>query len=242
MNTLTLHTVATEHPDTFLVYWSNSIKRTPNALKVQIKAQIEDKNIAAELSAMQHLLEVKNVLGENSLGNPNMKLTVSLGAIRKLHHQQSDKVHLIRYANFLTTRFAGSVINVDKDQHWFKDAHLGTIESLVIDTPRLETIQVVGLGEVGITKHVLDRLGERVLEDPTPQGAWKRLVKIASDRSIVEVARQAKWSPRNGQEGRYFMSATRKLVLVVTDKPGEGKRLVTTYPANHQFCAMRKAA
>jgi hypothetical protein len=37
------------------------------------------------------------------------------------------------------------------------------------------------------------------------------------------------------QEGRYFLNAKRDLVLVVTDNPREGKRLVTTYPATSQF-------
>lgn len=119
MNTLKTHALATNLADTFMVYWTNSSSRPGGLIKVRVTQKMPDAVIAAELAAMQYLLEIKEVIGRNLVGNANTKLTVSRGAIRKLRRCQSDKSHLAPYANFLTTRFAGSPICVEKDTRWF---------------------------------------------------------------------------------------------------------------------------
>ncbi len=251
MNILKIHTLATSQSDTFIVYWSNSTVRLGGLLKVRVTAPIEDRHIAAELAAMQHLLEVKCILGNKLVGNAGTQLIVSLGAIRKLHRRQSDKVHLVPFANFLTTRFAGCGLKVDKDTVWFNGFQPDSIEDLLVTGPIRETIKVTGLGNVCITRHVLDRFADRFLAETTPdnaaQEAWVNLAALASDDSVREVARNSLWSAakysRQGkQEGRYFLNAKRNLVLVVTDHPKEGKRLVTTYPATRHFHDMPRAA
>jgi hypothetical protein len=79
------------------------------------------------------------------------------------------------------------------------------------------------------------------------QTAWKKLKEIAADSTVREVTRQGLWvavkyAHQGKQQGRYFLNARRNLVLVVTDNPGEGKRLVTAYPATKQFHALPMAA
>jgi len=247
MHILKTHTVATELPDAFMVYWTNSSQRIGGALKVHVTAKIEDKHIAAELAAMQHLLEVKGVLGNALIGNAGTELIVSLGAIRKLHRAQSDKAHLACYAKFLTTRFAGCVLSVDKDTRWFTGFQQEAAEDLLVTGPMRETLQINGIGEVEVTQHVLARFADRFLSATTPenaaQAAWRKLKQIAADSSVREVVRSGLWNPvkymRDGrQEGRYFLNAKRNLVLVVTNNPREGQRLVTTYPATSQFQAL----
>lgn len=244
MQLLKTHTVPTALADTFLVYWSNGAKQPKGIIKVRITADIEDKSIAAELAVMQHLLEVQSVLGARLVGNAHTQLVVSRGAIRKLHRMQSDKAHLAPYANFLTTRFAGCHLSVDKDTRWFADVEALTVQDLLVTGPLRETLSVTGLGTVAVTQHVLARFALRYLTDTTPdkvaQHAWKKLVAVASDRSLREVTRTGIWgavrTQRDGkQSSRYFLNPQKGLVLVVTDHPREGKRLVTTYPANHQF-------
>ena len=244
MQSLKTHTVATELADTFLVYWSNGAKQPKGIIKVRITADIEDKPIAAELAVMRHLLEVQSVLGEKLVGHANTRLVVSLGAIRKLHRMQSDKTHLAPYANFLTTRFAACSLSVDKDTRWYADSVSLSVQDLLVTGPQRETLTVTGLGTVAVTQHVLARFALRYMTETTPdkvaQHAWKKLVAVASDKSLREVARTGMWraaqSLRDGkQTSRYFLSPLKGLVLVVTDNPREGKRLVTTYPANHQF-------
>ena len=251
MNILKTYTLPGNQADTFLVYWTNSLLRPKGVLKVRVSAQIEDRQIAAELSAIQHLLETKHVLGNTLSCNAGTHLFVSSGAICKLHRSQSDKAHLAPYANFLTTRFAGCQISVDKDTCWFESFQPETVEDLLVSAPRREKVLIAGLGEVSVTQHVLERFADRVLADNTPdrtaQLAWKRLTDLASDRSVREVFRHSLWTgakycQQGKQEGRYFLNPKRNLVMVVTDNPREGKRLVTTYPATSQFHEIKIAA
>ncbi len=251
MNILKTHTQATNEANTFLVYWTNSTNRLGGLIRVRVTANMQDAHIAAELTAMQHLLEERGVLGSHLVGNANTKLVVSLGAIKKLRRSQSDKSHLAPYASFLTTRFAGSTISVDKDTHWFEGYTPDTVEDLLVGGPQRETLKVTGLGNVVVTQHVLDRFADRFLpelsQDKLAQSAWKKLKEIAGDPTVREVTRQGLWvgvkyAHHGKQEGRYFLNARRNLVLVITDNPGEGKRLVTAYPATRQFRALPMAA
>lgn len=251
MNILKTHTVATEQSDTFRVYWTNSTRRVGGILTVRITAKIEDRNIAAELAAMHHLLEVKCVLGNMLVGNTNTQLVVSLGAIRKLQRAQSDKAHLVAYAKFLTTRFAGCPLKVDKDTSWIEGFTTDVVENLLISAPQRETLHITGLGDVEVTQHVLALFSDRFLAETAPnkaaQAAWTKLNQIASDKTVREVVRNSLWSAakymRQGcKEGRYFLNEKLDLILVVTDNPREGKRLVTTYPATRHFHDMSIAA
>ena len=56
---LKTYTMPTPQAGVFLVYWTNSPVRPGGALKVHITNTIEDASIAAELAAMQYLLEEK---------------------------------------------------------------------------------------------------------------------------------------------------------------------------------------
>jgi hypothetical protein len=198
---------------------------------------------------MQHLLEIKGVLGNTVIGNPNTKLVVSMGAIRKLQSMKSDKSHLAPYSNFLITRFADCPISVDKKTDWFNGIPLDTAEALLVNEPARETVSFTGLGEVCVTNHVLNRISERYLSaaERSAQAAWKKLRELASDPSVREVTRHslqasAKYEGHGKQEGRYFLNARHNLVLVVTNNHGEGRRLVTAYPVNQQFHVMPTAA
>jgi hypothetical protein len=179
MNILKVFTVATSEPDQFFVYWTNSSVCLKGIIKIRVTANIEDRAIAAELSATKYLLEQKCVLGQNIVGNAGIRLSVSSGAIRKLMHRKSNKTHLIPYAQFLTTRYAGC--------------------------------------------------------------------QLASDSGVLEVSRHSPWSDMKNiesgkREARYFLNPNKKRILVITDNPREGKRLVTTYPASPYFTPLRKAA
>lgn len=248
MNLLKTYTFATELPDTFLVYWTNSIIRPKGVLRVRVLPQIEDRQIVAELAAMRHLLEDKGVVGNTVVGNAGTRLIVSAGAIRKLQAMKSGKSHLAPYANFLATRFAGCPISVDKDTHWFDGFQPEPVDKLQVTAPHREIVKIAGLGEVSVTQHMLERVADRLLAEAerSAQAAWKKLVELTSDSAVHEVSRRSLWagamnSGHGKQEARYFLNPKHKLILVVTDNQSEGKRLVTTYPARH-FHAMPKAA
>jgi hypothetical protein len=248
---LKTHTLSTRHPGTFLVYWTNNPHHPQGLLKVRVKRTIEDRNIVAELAAIKFLLVDKGVLGKDVVEDSNIKLTVSLGAIKKLQHMKSDKVHLLPYSQFLITRFAACTVDVNKGSRWFEGFNPELSEELRVDGPSRETLTVTGLGEVAVTKHVLERFAERALaksaNDKSVTDAWKSLAEAAADTSVHEVARRGMWTAVNQEklgrpEGRYFLNPQRKLILVVTDTPREGKRLVTTFPASRQFHELPIAA
>lgn len=247
MHLLRTYARPTSSPERFQVFWTNSPIRLGGLINVQITHPIEDRQIAAELAVMQHLLEIRGVLGQQLVGNANSRLIASQGAIRKLQRRQSDKAHLAPYANFLTTRYAGCPVSIDKDTSWFEGCEPVCVETLQLNGPRRMSVNVHGIGEVAVTQHVLDRINSRLIHEEDParaaQLAWHKLSELAADRSIREVRRQSLWAglkhEQDGQrEGRYFLNGRRNLVLVVTDNPREGKRLVTTYPATHHFRAM----
>ena len=251
MHLLKTHTLPTPEADTFRVYWTNSPVRPGGLLRVRVAPRMDDAPIAAELAALQYLLEDKGVLGNSVAGNAMTKLIVSAGAIRKLRRRGSDKLHLAPYANFLTTRFAGCPLTVDKDARWFEGFAPESIEDLVVGSPRRETVKVAGLGEVSVTQHVLERFADRFLSDTAPdqvaQAAWKKLTDTASDPSLREVARRGIWAKANyarqgKAEGRYFLNARRNLVLVIAEDRHKGLQLVTAYPATGRFHPLPDAA
>jgi len=251
MNILKTYTVSTTEPDRFIVYWTNSPVFPKGIIKVRIAANIEDRSIAGELSAIKYLLEQKSVIGQNLVGNPGIRLIVSSGAIRKLMHRKSDKVHLAPYAQFLSTRFVGCQVDVDKDRRWFDGFSPNSVEDLLISGPALETIRVSGIGEVCVTRHIVDRFAERFLplipHDKRAQVAWKKLVELASDPAVFEVSNDNAWtrikhSDRGQQESRYFLNPNMKRIFVVTDSPRKGRHLVTTYHASKHFQTQLKEA
>jgi len=249
MNLLKTFTLPTDLPDTYLVYWTNSAVLPKGVIKVRILAQLEDRQIVAELAAMRHLLADKGVVGKTIVGNAGTKLIVSSGAIRKLQAMKSNKSHLAPYANFLTTRFAGCPISVDKDTGWFDGFMPDVIENLLVNEPCREALRIAGLGDVSVTHHVLERIADRILSatENSAQSVWKKLVELASDSSVREVSRRSLWagiknSGHGKHEGRYFLNPRYNLILVITDNPREGKRLVTTYRVTQHFQALPKAA
>lgn len=250
MPILKTHTLTTDQPDTFLVYWTNSEARPRGLLRVRVAPEIQDRHIVAELAAIQHLLEDKAAAGRHVVGNANTRLVVSRGAIRKLQRMESDKEHLAPYANFLTTRFSGCPLSVEKDKSWFA-GFAPEPEDLLVSGPRRETLRVCGLGEVSVTHHVLERFTDRFLSESekakASQIAWKKLREVAADPMVREVACRKLWGTlkqmREGkQPGRYFLNRRHNLVLVVTDNPGEGMRLVTAYATSRQFHELARAA
>jgi hypothetical protein len=250
MHKLKIYTRPTNHGDTFDVHWTNTQMRPRGVIRVKVTARIEDRHIAAELSALKHLLENKEVLGNKRVGSSDVELVVSLGAIRKLQRRESDKAHLAPYANFLTTRFAGCQLSVDKDKRWFEGVEPEMVEYLLVSGPQRERLTVTGAGEVSVTQHALARYIDRFLPQErkdVAHEAWKQLSKLAGDPSVQEVTRNGMWAGVNAmnhgrQEGRYFLNRKRNLVLIVaSDRRGE-QQLVTVYRANQQFRDIPKAA
>ncbi len=248
MQKLKVFTRPTDRPDTFQVSWTNNPLRPGGVIDITVLDKVDDKIVVAELRGIQYLLEERCALGDHVIGNAHTRLTVSLGAIRKLQQGRSDKAHLVRYAEFLCTRFAGCLIEVDKDDRVFKGAP-SEHAALTVSAPILETIHIHGFGEVAVTRHVLERLADRLPAGRTkgPAHVWKHLQRMAADRSVREVSRHSSAFTRlayqkHGQdEGRYFLNPKMNMILVVADNQ-RGRNLVTAYLADQRFTNLQAAA
>ena len=248
MNKLKVMTRGTDHLDVFEVHWTNNLIRPCGVITITVPGQIDDKIVVAELRAMQYLLEERWALGEHVIGNANTHLIVSLGAIKKLKHGRSDKAQLARYAEFLCTRFAGCRIEVDKDDRVFRGEAPERTE-LVVTAPLPETIEIRGIGLVSVTRHVIERLAERLPAEQAkdPARIWKHLQRMASDPSVQEVGRTSSlytrlaYQKHRHHEGRYFLNTKLNMILVVTDN-ARGRNLVTAYTADSSFTIMSAVA
>ncbi len=213
-----------------IVHWTNTI--TPRgSYRVSVPVEIEDAPIIAELYVLQHLLEVKEVVGANSAGSPNIKLVVSFGAIKKLNRKSSDKTHMTEYAKFLTTRWKDCVIEVDKDESWLGEYEPS--ESLDATSPLSEYIDIHGFGRAVLTSHVVEQYHER-FEKELFGDAWRKLTKTAREDKIIEIDKnnpqtRMKYAIKGKGEGRYFYHPNKQLMMVVSKTYDGTPAMVTAY-------------
>jgi hypothetical protein len=231
-NRISLCTRSTGAREVFNVYWRTGLSRK-GVVRVSVTAPgLDDRErvVAAELSALRHLLEDRNVCGHNKAGK-GLEVFVSLGAIRKLLLAIAGSAALAPYAQFLRTRFLGAKVNVEnRDLDWADAACEQDEESLVVDAPVHATIEVGGFGRVELTPHALERYTERFALSPT--NAWRRLQEHARDAvRVPDIRKGAKTIAKHWQKGEFAIARNGQLLLVVTPAPKAGMwpRLVTIY-------------
>lgn len=228
--------VKKEAEGSYLVYWTNSEMKPlyqKGCVRVKVDPSESDAPIIAELHAMQYLLEVAEVSGENRAGDKYLTLIVSAGAIRKLARMDSAKKELSERASFLTTRFSGCNIKVDKEEKWLSACE----PSITLNSAKMreQTVEIQKLGKVYITAHAVDQFTERFYPGHELGEGWRKLVKIASDSRLREVDLQTartklKYSMKGKEAGRYFFHPIYDAILVIVeDKKRNKLMLVTAY-------------
>jgi len=232
MNTLRVLTKPSDDGN-FIVYWTNSTECMRGAVQVFVPEDKEDRAIVAELTALQHLLEVEEAIGNNICGNQHTKLVVSMGAIRKLSRKDSAKQVLAEYALFLTTRFKDSPLKVEKDEGWIDFAASPSIQ-ISAASPIEESIHINSIGSVMLTSHVVERYAERAGIQSMGE-AWRKLCKVACEEKVVEIEKnnprtRMKYALKGKEEGRYYLHPTKLLMMVVANDKKGRPSLVTAYP------------
>jgi hypothetical protein len=222
-----------ETDNVFLVHWTNTTETQRGILRITVPSSIPDGKIVADLYALQYLLEIKEVIGNNSAGCETTKLFVTFGQIRKLTKKESEKQHLAEYAKFLTTRFKGCPIEVNKNEKWLTgDKSLPVIE-LDASKPIDETVVVHGFGAVLLTSHVVERFAERLCIENIAE-AWRKLRRISAEPCVREIEKnnphtRLKYAIKGREEGRYFLHPTQDLIFVVAKNVNGDDALVTVY-------------
>lgn len=176
---LTVLTKPKDDARRYEVFWSTG-RQMHGLVTVQIACQTEADDVAAELSAIQHLLEQRSVCGHDRAGR-SLGLTCSFGAIRKLAAGRSDKRTLVPFALFLRTRFADASIQVSKDESFIRvDRATKFSEELIVTSPLLSSITLPDGLQAGLTQHALNAYMAR-FQTPTASDAWRSLRAAVQD-------------------------------------------------------------
>lgn len=231
MNHLTTLVKPGEAPNEFIVYWRNGLHKQ-GILTVCVNADLpSDHKVAAELAAMKHLLEEKAIFGEDR-GGKNLLLSISSGsAIRKLARMQSAKMHLVPYARFLITRFAGADLTVERDEEWIKPRAMNNAERIEVNGAENSFIDLPGVGRVSITRHVIDRLNQRL--NFIGEAEILRQIRRIASGPLTDV-RQSEERIQNaiqkyGKAARIFENKLMRCQLVIRENNDKSLFLATAY-------------
>lgn len=229
MNELRVVTKPTADPMVFDTYWTTGLLQK-GRVRTTVSAS-QDCRIVAELSALQFLLEQKNVSGHNKAG-AGLRLWVTYGAITKLMKESSDKFYLSPYANFLRTRFLGAQIAVEnKKVSWADELCDRNFDELTVNEPRKTILEVAGVGQVELTAHAVERYVER-FERPAVK-AWRDLVRLCLKAIPVKSRFQtAGKRPVHRNEGQYLKADDVVLVVAEPSVPGKLPQLVSVHEYN----------
>lgn len=214
---LTVHTKATDTGNRFDTYWTTGSKQ--GVITTSLGHAIsDDAAIIAELSALHHLLSHKDILGEGRAGN-NVTLNVSFGAIRKLALGNTGKRHLFAHGSFLLARYAEAKICVSKDTDWINLARAtNRRDSLFINDPLPETLDISGFGRVGVSYHIIERMMERA-NYSTIAAAWHHLRRMLSGGQFAEVklppSIAEKKNDKHGSTGLHIRTLTEPWHFVI---------------------------
>lgn len=222
----------TDQPGNINVHWFFNNRHGIVQVALQKKPQ-DDDAIRAELSAIHHLIMVRNVGGKNRYGR-QLTLSVSHGAIRRLYLGTSQKHHLKPWAGTLKTRLKDAVVSVDKHADWLSTP-VAAIEKLIITSPPEIGVHMHGVGPVRLTEHVLEQFSQRG-HYVSYTNAYKGLMRALKKPEIREVSlpdterlkKLLKY--RNQANCRYYINPVTHWQFVVAFEDDRLPVVVTAYP------------
>ena len=248
MNILTTHCKLLEG-SIYQINWRHGAKKQ-GILNVNVSVEVDDREIIAELSAIQWLLGHRSVFGDTQVGK-GLQLIVSSGAIKKLAKaaekggdlRQSGlgKPHLFPYARFIGHRFAGLEIQVDKDSSWILPRGQNDVEEININGPLPEVINIPAVGLVQVTEHAIGQFAKR-LANATQEDTWRlfrrvttgkiRHARLGESYSLAQAA-------KHGQSGQVWVNDELKWGFVIVPGP-EMPVMVTAYAVKQSAVADRR--
>ena len=224
MNELRVITLGTEDPKVFDTYWRTGLVQK-GRVRTTVFVTDDCAKVAAELSALQYLLESKNACGHDKTGS-GLRLFISQDEIMALLNQTSHMHYLSEYAAFLKTRFYGAEVAVSTaDISWADEMCDRQVDDISVYSPSVTRIEVAGIGPVELTAHAVFRYVQRF---GRPAGkAWRDLVKLAKEAVPITVQRKEIHNIKHRNRGIYCQAKQVVLVITPPDHPGQLPRLVT---------------
>ena len=221
---LTVLTKCTADPSVFDVHWAAGI-HTQGVVHVTVTSKLPDKELIAELSATQHLLEVAQVCSEDRTGN-NLTITVSFGAIRKLASGRSAKDYLVPFAMFLRTRFVDAQVVTSKSDDFIRPSAYSNRSSITTDRAYPSYATLPGGERAGVTFHALDQFRIRFAFDRASD-AWRELRSCAAHSATRSSRLTSDDVAKYGSSVRAFDCFNGARLIVVDD--GVYPMIVTAY-------------
>lgn len=184
-NVVTVFTTAAgpHDPLEFLVVWRSGLNHQ-GKVSVRVTADVNDKKAVAEMAAMQHVIEVQEVIGKEPPVK-GLQLVFSVPVIRKLAANKSEKKHLYPYAYFLTTRFSAAEIAIEQTADWVKPRADQNLASIEVSEPPGEFIGTQRFGKVCVTKHLMDQFCKR-MNNIEPVDAFKLLTRLLNETEVEQ--------------------------------------------------------
>jgi hypothetical protein len=170
---LTIHTRAEEGH--FVCTWR--LGRKQGIVYVTVEADVAEKDVVAELSALHYLVEEVQLMGDNRSGS-SLEITISNPTIPDLRNGRSKKSHLYPFAVLLLTKFLEVPLNVEKDCSWVGEGAKTRERRLSVSEPLKLLLDVKGHGKVGVRQHSFDQFRAR-LNHVSAVDAWKEMQRIA---------------------------------------------------------------
>lgn len=245
MNILTVLTKPTDNPHHFEIYWANGVQNQ-GLLRVRVEQSCDDLDVVAELGALHHLLVVKSIFGSDRAGrsahrsarlndtpdpgaeaSDRLQLNVTSGQLRKLMQQKSKKLHLVPFALFLSTRFAGSNIVVKNDASWIKPRAYEHVEEIVVSGVLDDHLEVPGIGIASLSAHAIEQVQKRG-NGLSLVEAWhqvRKIVRTCDYEYIPSSDKRKRDIDRYGFSGRTFYSTYSGWNVIVTPPSGLNRHL-----------------
>ena len=224
MNDLRVVTQPTGDKKTFDTYWMTGLVQK-GRIRTTIYVSDDCAKVAAELAALQYLLETKNACGHDKSG-AGLRLRVSQEDILNLLSESSQLYYLSDYANFLRTRFLGAEVVVNTDDFaWADESCERQVDEISVYAPSKTIIDIAGIGPVELRSHAVYRYIQRFGRPATK--AWRDLIKLAKDAVQVSVPRKEIHNLKHRHRGMFYKSKETIFVVTEPEHPGELPRLVT---------------
>ena len=229
MNLLQVFTQGTDDPLVFDTYWMTGLVKK-GRVRTTVYVSEEFAKVAAELSAIQYLLEQKNACGHDKSGS-GLRLCVSQEEIAALVDRKSYMGGISDYVNFLKTRFLGAELSVCSETPLWADEQCDRlVDEISIYTPSVTCIEIAGIGLVKLTAHAVSRYVQR--SGRAAGKAWRDLIKLGREAVQVTYKRKEINNIGHRRKGLFFKSKEMVLVITPPDRPGCLPRLVTVTSPN----------
>ena len=227
------------NPGVFLVYWSTGLV-TKGIVRVSVTGT-GDRRIQSELAALRHLLVNRNVAGHNKAG-AGLVLHVSCPEIAKLVRSESNTDHLVRYGNFLRTRFLGmTLVTGSAAPDWATPDCALNLEDLDVIEAEPEFVNIGGIGKVELSVHALERFVARL--GCRSDRAWKKLLAMAETATPVLIEKGPAALIRDAvASSQYAVNSGGTILFVVARSHAnpQGRALVTVYDVSDGMTKWRQ--